>query len=386
MLARAPLDASAVAADPRERGCGLCACVTLVRDVPTRSCTGNSATVKKTINSNKHRLQLRTRVLRKGFYLPGQPNKPLPEPFLWLEDSPLFIDAGQVDRFYDAIARPQSKEGVTTLDVNEETIETIKKKLELEAGVTTEAFAALLIPIFSFIKPSIKVSGGGEKTSQDSHGKTLSIELHPISTPQRQLEQLTLHYLFKHPDRLWFVAHPGDQTDWRTPEAISKVPRALVFLDLPGQEEARNRKTPETKIIPAAAEFANGKIVPLYQSLVAENGERPPRSPETATSATELQSKRKEYWNWFDKHYSAVRAMITVEEAASQNGRIQWIDYRLPITAQGDTLHLHVCPSSAFDTGVLAYNFIKRGFKHGLRLVGTLKSEPDMNVLAVYEK
>ena len=39
-----------------------------------------------------------------------------------------------------------------------------------------------------------------------------------------------------------------------------------------------------------------------------------------------------------------------------------------------------------FSLGYFAYNFIKRGFKHGLRLVGTLKSEPDMNVLAIYEK
>ena len=29
---------------------------------------------------------------------------------------------------------------------------------------------------------------------------------------------------------------------------------------------------------------------------------------------------------------------------------------------------------------------IKRGYKHGIRLVGTLKSEPDMNVLAIYER
>jgi hypothetical protein len=318
--------------------------------------------------------------------LTSQSKRSLPDSLLWLEDSPLFIDAAQLDRFYDAVARPQSKEGVTTLDVSEETIETIKKKLDLEAGITTEGFAALLLPIFSFIKPSVKVSAGGESTSEDSQRKSVSIELHPISTPQRQLEQLTLHYLFKHPDRLWFVAHPGEQTDWREPDAISKVPRSLVFLDLPGQEEAKRRKTSETKIIPTAAEFANGKIVPLYQSLLGERDERPPRYPEKAADVAELRSKRKEYWSWFDKNYSSVKAMIVVEEAASANGKIQWIDYRLPLTAEGDTLHLHVCPNSGFDTGALAYNFIKRGFKHGLRLVGTLKSEPDMNVLAVYDK
>jgi hypothetical protein len=78
--------------------------------------------------------------------------------------------------------------------------------------------------------------------------------------------------------------------------------------------------------------------------------------------------------------------MLAVEAAATQHGRIHWIDYRLPLTQDGDTLHLHICPAGKYDTGVFAYNFIKRGFKHGARLVGTLKSEPDMNVLAIYEK
>lgn len=78
--------------------------------------------------------------------------------------------------------------------------------------------------------------------------------------------------------------------------------------------------------------------------------------------------------------------MVVVENAASKNGRIKWIDYRLPISHEGDTIHLHVCPNGDYDTGVFAYNLIKRGFKHGLRLVGTLKSEPDMNVLAIFEK
>jgi hypothetical protein len=27
-----------------------------------------------------------------------------------------------------------------------------------------------------------------------------------------------------------------------------------------------------------------------------------------------------------------------------------------------------------------------RGFKHGLRVVGTLKSEPDLNVLGIFER
>ena len=78
--------------------------------------------------------------------------------------------------------------------------------------------------------------------------------------------------------------------------------------------------------------------------------------------------------------------MSEIEKSGTKNGKIRWIDYRLPLNDEGDSLHLHVHPFEKYDTGDLAYNFVKRGFKHGIRIVGTLKSEPDMNVLAIYEK
>jgi hypothetical protein len=109
--------------------------------------------------------------------------------------------------------------------------------------------------------------------------------------------------------------------------------------------------------------------------------------PQKADNLAELLGQRKEYWLRFQEKFSATKAMVAVEDAAkAAKGRIRWIDYRLPITDRGDTLHLHFCPAGEFDAGVFAYNLIKRGFKHGLRLVGTLKSEPDMNVLAVYDR
>ena len=95
--------------------------------------------------------------------------------------------------------------------------------------------------------------------------------------------------------------------------------------------------------------------------------------------------ERKKYWAWFGENFNATQAMIAVEKVA-EGGRIRWIDYRVPLTFEGDSLHLHFCPEGRYDTGVFAYNLVKRGFKHGLRLVGPLKSEPDMNVLVVYEK
>jgi hypothetical protein len=99
-----------------------------------------------------------------------------------------------------------------------------------------------------------------------------------------------------------------------------------------------------------------------------------------------LRAERREYWASFDNRFDARKAMAVIEEAACENARISWIDFRLPLSEEGDTLHLHICANGKYDAGVFGYNFVTRGFKHGLRLVGTLKSEPDMNVLAIYEK
>lgn len=138
-----------------------------------------------------------------------------------------------------------------------------------------------------------------------------------------------------------------------------------------------------------AADKTCSSVNPFWDSLrLAENGERPPKYPEGKKDQTaeELREGRKKYWQWFNTNYNATTAMSEIEKSATQHGRIRWIDYRLPLNDEGDSLHLHVRPSGKYDTGDLAYNFVKRGYKPGIRIVGTLKSEPDMNVLAIYEK
>jgi hypothetical protein len=50
----------------------------------------------------------------------------------------------------------------------------------------------------------------------------------------------------------------------------------------------------------------------------------------------------------------------------------------------GEVLHLHA--HADYDTGVFAYNLIRRGERYGLRIVGSLKSQPALNVQAIYEK
>jgi 6-pyruvoyltetrahydropterin/6-carboxytetrahydropterin synthase len=71
-------------------------------------------------------------------------NQQLPTELVRLQDAPLFIDSAQLDRFYDAIARPVSRQGNTTVILTEETVKSIEGKLSAEAGLTFEA--AHLLP------------------------------------------------------------------------------------------------------------------------------------------------------------------------------------------------------------------------------------------------
>jgi hypothetical protein len=77
----------------------------------------------------------------------------LPQQLFWLEDVPLFADALHIDRFYDAVASPESKQRSVGLQFSAETIEKLTGKLALEASVTTEKLASLLAPLFAFSAP-----------------------------------------------------------------------------------------------------------------------------------------------------------------------------------------------------------------------------------------
>jgi anti-sigma regulatory factor (Ser/Thr protein kinase) len=60
----------------------------------------------------------------------------LPEKLLWLWDAPMFIDEVQVGRFYDAVVRPDSTEGKTTITLSQQDTQKIAAKLGLEAKAT----------------------------------------------------------------------------------------------------------------------------------------------------------------------------------------------------------------------------------------------------------
>ena len=305
----------------------------------------------------------------------------IPESVAWLADAPLFIDAARVARFYDAVALPTNELGTTTLELSSETM----AKATTGIGVQGKLSLSGLFQLFSGLGGEAGIAAKHDREKGSSSKSGAKIELKEIKTAERQLIALALHYLVNQSDRILFPTELSHE-QLLNGEWIAQIPRALAFVSLPSQAEAEAGNGVETKLVPTAMELDGGRVVTLFDKLVAKNGERPPDYPERG-KAEDVRGQRREYWKWFDKNFSANRAMNVVEDAAGKaGGRIRWIDYRLPLNEAGDTLHLHCSPAGGFDIGTFAYNMIKRGQKHGLRLVGTLKSEPGMDVLAIYER
>jgi len=306
----------------------------------------------------------------------------------WISDAPLFIDHCLVEQFFDAIVRPAYEHESTT--EAEEKTRNLSFKAAVEAAAKVELDKPTWIPDWLFplkgeLSGNASLEGAGDRSKSSSTVR----QLKPIWNAERQLEELTRHYFQFHPSRLLVNLRPfeedGFKEDWSLfnadPEFFTEVPRALAFLDLEAS----------TTIIPIAAEFEDGTVSRLYEELArkltTEDGGPKQVYPDAANiSPEDLPQKRKEYWESYKNHYSATQAMLVIEEASKRHNRIRWIDFRVPIGENGETLHLHVVPRGKSDAGVFGYNFVRRAFKHGVRMVGTLKSEPDMNVIAIYDK
>jgi len=299
----------------------------------------------------------------------------------WLADAPLFIDQTQIASLYNAVARPEHETAKITLSLKKSTQFEIAGKASVEGEV---GIANLLKTVFPFLDAKAKV--GGELAGSRSGGKDEAneIELRPIDTPQRQLVQLALHYFINLPDRTQVVSAPFSMT-WLEGPFITSLPRGLVFVEFP----------PLTAFVPMAVEIQNGNVQPIYPDLVNSFvGPRDkinvPTYPEPAyfkDHPAALNAKRQEYWIFFRDHFNSTLAMEAIEKKVSQaGGLIRWIDYRVPVGEGMPYLHLTLSAQGRYDTGTFAYRLVKRGFKHGLRVVGTMKSEPAMNVLAIFER
>jgi hypothetical protein len=146
--------------------------------------------------------------------------------------------------------------------------------------------------------------------------------------------------------------------------------------------------SPGTKFLPLAAELNDGRVVTFFGTLAGklkrDDGTLPVGYPEsTTTDAGKIQ--RDAYWNWFADHWNADKAVEVVEDVIADGGRPRWVVYRTTLDT-GEKLHLDVVARGDYDTGLFAYNLIRRGQRFGLRIVGNLKSQPALNVLAIYDK
>jgi hypothetical protein len=282
----------------------------------------------------------------------------------WLADSPVFIDGPQVRAFYDAVVGPAFR--TVELQVTANWADQLEKST---AGHLNAGLSAL----FPWLKTDLgaEASRAVTRTIQDGQ----SITLQPVDSAARQLVQLSLHYLVNQPERICVV---NQDTPFPAAEAIAASPRMIAFVDVP----------PGTRFLPQAAELNDGRVVtffsPLIEKLKRDGGSLPVAYPESTTTDAG-RHQRDAYWNWFADHWNANKAVQVVEDVIGAGGRPRWIAYRM-IFGGGETVHLDVSARGNYDTGIFAYSFIRRGERHGLRIVASLKSKPALNLLAAYDK
>jgi hypothetical protein len=282
----------------------------------------------------------------------------------WLADSPIFIDSHQISAFYDAVVGPAFRTVELQISAGQ------SGQLEKSTGFRLGAGLGTLFP---WLKLDADVDTGKVATSGRQEGSNLILQ--PVESSARHLVELSLHYLVNQPGRICTV---GQEAPLPSSEAIAASPRMLAFVDA----------GPGTKFLPQAAELNDGRVVtffdPLVEKLKHDGGTLPVGYPDS-TSTDAGKHQRDVYWNWFADHWNADKAVKVIEDVIGDGGRPRWIDYRTTLHT-GETLHLHVVARGEYDTGVFAYNLVRRGQRYGLRIVGSLKSQPALNVLAIYDK
>jgi hypothetical protein len=293
----------------------------------------------------------------------------------WLADAPLFIDTEQVAAFYDAVVRPEAEEKKITLSLKDLESEKTTVGGEAKANISIDKWLTMVFP---FLQASVEVKGQRSGERQRGREETRTIELQPINSPQRQIVQLALHYALQIPERIKIISNLSD-VSWYDPAFIKPLPRGLIFIDFPSG----------TAFMPMAAELNNGDVILLYDEITkaATGGKTIPQPDEKSLSVAELDAAWVKYWKDLAENFNSLKAMQALEhQIANGKSRIRWIDYRVPLKDAGRPVHLHIVARGNYDTGVFAYNLVRRGARHGIRLVGTMKSAPDINVLALFDK
>lgn len=299
----------------------------------------------------------------------------------WLVDSALFIDEKQINKLHEAIVKPEFE----LVSIAEGNSESAKKTVQNKWKIDAQAGGTLI----EIVKAKLKVGYQRNTKNEEGETKIATENFVPVNSPERKLEELTSLYQLGNDTGTEhkFIYDKFEIGDTEAPQWYTEysnnvpTPKPLCFFELP----------PKTCLIPAAAEFEDGTVAMLFSDfrkmLTSENGgpvERYPE-PEKYESNEMLLKAREDYWDSYAKYYSATKAMICIEEACSKHGKIRWINFRVPVTSSGHTLHLNIVADEKYNAGTFAYNLAKRFYKHGGKLVGMLKAEPDLNVLAIYE-
>ncbi len=225
---------------------------------------------------------------KSGSESPVDPPAPRPEPdatlnlpaqLLWLLDAPLFIDNDQVEAFYDAILRPDY----------EHTSLTLSKSLTNETTIGTQATIGAALPWFG--KAQIQASGDFARSS----GRGSEVALAPISNTYRHLLALALHYAAPStPSRLIAKSPPVNLDDeWLTPEYLTALPRAMVFLELPAR----------TKLLPAACE-CSGEAVAVLADKVEDSLRRQGLDPLRYPGSSAPEDEKNRYYQFLADHYN----------------------------------------------------------------------------------
>ncbi len=297
----------------------------------------------------------------------------------WLIDAPLFIDRNLTHHFHDAIIHPTWQ--LTNKSEAEDKSETEQIAADLKIGGGIKGPSILdFLGFNAEIKAEAKISL--QSSSSSSSGETQNFT--KIVTSERKLLEIIGFYLKYIPGKIQFSSLPNNaelvsaEQSQDIKASLQTPPRPLVFIDI----------DPKVPIMPTASESIDGKYTLIYQNIVKRlwlesEMESAPNYP---NDEERDDTNRKQYWHKLFDRYQSHIAMEEVENAAQKFGRFEWVDFQVKSGNSGETYHLHCNPLGAYSSGVFGYNFIGRGFKHGVRIVGTLRAGNSVNVLAIYER
>lgn len=293
----------------------------------------------------------------------------------WLTDVPMFLDERSVDRLHGAIVQPEF--------VLLQSQETAQRNRTESDGQEVASGLEASIPAFLKIGTQAKFSSGA--TTALSAAQQLTKQF--IYSSEQRLQDIVVAYREKMPERVLFaVAGEGElltlagtTLSWRNAEALTDLPgpRPLLFFDLP----------PGSAILPIAGETVEGRTVlmadKLIEKLAAAGRAIPPFPDDDDPDAA---ARKDSHWAALVQYYDSWSALEVIQAGFSSGHRIEWIDYRLKLPSRDKPVHIHFSPRGQVPTGAFAYNFVRRGFKVGLRIVAQLKKGCDMNALALYER